>query len=94
MARVPTTTITVASFQTALAETADAVEARDWATASRKLAKAEIINAGLEVAVEGKGEKVARRDSLEKTRAQLEAAIGTENRINGGSRFIRTRVNP
>lgn len=88
-----TTTITMASFQTALAECADAVEASDFATARRKLAKAEMIQNGLSVeASVGNGTRNVMRQSLHQSKALLDDA---ELAVTGGDqrRLATTRTN-
>lgn len=87
---MPTTTVTTAAFQTALAECADAVLAGNWAMAVTKLAVAETINAGLEVSVESNGNKVSRRESLEKVRGAIDAARAAQAAATDtGARIVR-----
>lgn len=88
----PTTTITVASFQNAIAECADAIEASDWGTASRKYAKAEAINAGLELDVSNQGSEIKRRDSLSGLKKAIDAARDITNAEIGESRLVTTRT--
>lgn len=93
---MPTTTISVTSFQTAIAECADAVAAGDWATAWSKLAVAELINDGLEKTVAGSVSSVERRESLLRTAQLLEkaqAAATAATATSSGGRTIRTRTN-
>lgn len=84
-----TTTITTASFQLALAECADAIEAQDFVTAKRKYAKAEAISMGLEEEVADAGSSVRRRVSLEKLNVAIDAAA--RNSTNGATDFTRGR---
>lgn len=71
---MPTTTITVSSFQTALAECADAIADEDWRTAKLKYAKAEAILCGLEQSIGDGDANLTRRASLEKLNAAINAA--------------------
>ena len=88
-----TTTITMASFQTALAECADGVESGDFATAWKKLAKAEVIQNGLSVdASIGNGTRNMMRQSLERSKTLLEAAESAASRGNQ-RRLVTTRTN-
>lgn len=88
-----TTTITMESFQTALAECADAIESGDFATAWKKLAKAETIQNGLSVrAGIGNGTTNEMRTSLDRSKVLLEAAESAVSRGNQ-RRLVTTRTN-
>lgn len=94
-----TTEITVAAFTLALAECADAIEANNKPLALKKLAKAEAINAGLDLKVDAAGSGgptgilVTRRESLEKTRKSIEAAFAGAAAANSSEpRVITGRV--
>ncbi len=88
-----TTTITMSSFQDALAECADAVESSDFATARKKLTKAEMIQNGLSVeASVGNGMRNQMRVSLERSKVLMddaEAAVTTGDQ----RRLATTRTN-
>lgn len=71
---MPTTTISVSSFQTACAECADAVADEDWSTAVKWYARAEAINAGLELSVGTRGTSMSRRETLQGLREAISAA--------------------
>jgi len=86
------TEITVASFQTAIAECADAIGDADWTTAWTKLAKAEAIFHGLEQQL-GKGdEHLRRRENLKGLRETLEMAEAKVTRGSDTKRLITTKM--
>ena len=88
-----TTTITMASFQDALAECADAIAALDFTTARNWLARAEIIQNGLSVdASVGNGMRNQMRISLEKSKVLIDDAEVASSRGNQ-SGLVRTRTN-
>lgn len=71
---MPTTTITLTSFQTALAEAADYVGARDYASARLCLARAGIILVGLPKDAADAQARVTYREDLTKAEAAIAAA--------------------
>jgi len=85
-------TITVASFQTACAECADAINSELWSTAHKKCAVAEAINAGLELEAAADDRSFKRRESLAGLRAAIEAAKAQTVRAGESSRFVTTRM--
>ena len=85
-----TTVITVAAFQTACAEVADAIAAEDWSTAANWYARAEAINAGLDVEAELEGQKSRRRETLAGLAAAIAMARAVASRQAGSKRLIRT----
>jgi len=87
-----TTTITVASFQTACAECADAIASGDWGTATRWYARAEAINSGLELAVSGAGKSATRRNALDGLRTAIAEAKAVCEAESAHSRFVKVRV--
>ena len=68
------TTIDETTLQTVLGECADAIEISDWATASRKIAKADAILAGLASGFTQSGKSVQYRQTLESLRKSVEQA--------------------
>ena len=88
-----TTTISVASFRNLCAECADAIEAEDWSLASKKCAKAEVVNAGLEVEGESHEQRYRRRETLGGMREAIAAVEEAVNKsANSGRRLITTRT--
>jgi len=88
---MPDTAITLATFQEALGEVADAIGSGDYATARRFFAKACAIEIGLPVEVGNDGSRVRMRErleSLEATIASAESSAASSDRM----RTIRTRV--
>ena len=87
-----TTTITVESFQMAIAECADAIAAADWTTAATQYAVAEAINAGLDVEGSSGGARSRRRETLEGLSAAIEKAEARVSRGTERSRLVSTQV--
>ena len=87
-----TTTITVASLQTACAECADDIAAADWAGASSWYARAEAINAGLEVEGSHGDTRFRRREALAGLRQAIDAARASAAQYGTGGRFITTQT--
>lgn len=87
-----TTEISLSSFQTALAECADAIEAGDWGTAATKYAKAEAIAAGLEVQVGHDAASIRRRETLEGLQAAIKYAQVSATKSTDKRRLISTRM--
>lgn len=88
-----TTEVTLATFQTACAECADAIDNSQWATARRKLAKASALLLGLpESAADGSS-----RMDMRKQIAGFESLITAAEESSGASaddqrRFISTSM--
>lgn len=89
---VATTTITIASFQNACAECADAIATAGWVTAKNWYAQAEAINSGLDVEASEAGSRSRRRETLAGLAKAIDVAEETTNRAGGTSRFVKTRV--
>jgi hypothetical protein len=88
-----TTTITVASFQTACAECADNIASGSWSTAKQWYARAEAINVGLDVQVGDEAAYVRRRESLSGLANAIDIAQIAVDGAAEKSPFIKTRVN-
>jgi len=87
-----TTTITVASFQNACAECADAIAAESWASAVSWYARAEAINAGLDLDASDAQARVRRRESLDGLNKAISAAEVAAAQGSDESRFVTTKT--
>lgn len=89
-----TTTIDVASFQLALAECADAVNATDWSTARSKHLLASVIHAGLLKRSES-GSKEIERHEINQLNSLGELIDAVEAKVKQGTDNNRViRFNP
>jgi len=87
-----TLTVTVESFQLAIAECADAITASDWPTATLKYAVASALHSGLELEL-GKGEaNLKRRDSLRGLKEAIEFAKANISSSGDQRRLITTEM--
>lgn len=89
---MPDTNTTVAEFQSACAEVADAIKAGNFAEAWKWYGVAEAINASLSVEGEAGGFRTKRRDRLDGLREAIQAAENAAGRYSGKSRRARTGV--
>jgi len=87
-----TTEITVAAFQNACAECADAIAASTFGTAMAWYARAEAINAGLDVEASLGATRTRRRETLEGLQRAIKAAETAVNADGDDSRFITTQT--
>ncbi len=87
-----TTEITVAAFQDACAECADAIAASTFGAAMAWYARAEAINAGLDVEASLGATRTRRRETLEGLKRAINAAEGAGNVLLDESRFITTQT--
>lgn len=89
------TTITVASFQNACAECADAISTDNWAIATKWYARAEAIHSGLALDISAEGTRTRRREALDGLRQAVDAAENAVNSHSGSDRIAigRTRYN-
>lgn len=85
------TTISVSAFQTACAEVADAIAAEDWALATRWYARAEAINAALELEAADTGHSYKRRENLKSLNDAIKAAQLATNSGSDDGRIIVAR---
>ena len=89
---IATTTISVASFQTAVAEVADAIASSDRGGAYSWYGRAEAIHAGLELEMADEGSSLKRRESLNGLSKALDKVFKVIGQTSGTSRFISTRT--
>jgi len=89
---VATTTITVASFESACAECADAIAAESRATAYKWYARAEAIHAALPRTIGDQGAELERRTALDGLKRALDAAFKVIAQTGSAKRFISTRT--
>ena len=87
-----TTTITIASFQDACAECADAIAAGTFDTAMSWYARAEAINAGFDVDASHQDTRSRRRETLQGLKEAIRAAEAAIARGSEHSRFIKTQT--
>lgn len=87
-----TTQITIAAFQTACAECADAIAAKTFDTAMSWYARAEAINAGFDLDASAQDTRSRRRETLQGLKAAIEAAEAAAARGSAHSRFIKTQT--
>lgn len=87
-----TTTITVASFQDACAECADAIGDENTLLATKWYARAEAINSGLDVEGQNAEFRQRRRESLNGLKDALAVITAVLNMAANQSRLITTQT--
>ena len=85
-----TTTITIASFQNALAEAADAIAAESWGTAFNWVLRAQTIMSGLEASVAHAGTSATQRQNLKDLRDAVREGQAKAAQQSSESRWIGT----
>ncbi len=88
-----TTSVTEANFRTACGEVYDAIASESWASAHKWAAKAEAMNAGLDLQLADERASKARRETLRGLRDAIDAAEKAVSKYsNTAGRFVTTRV--
>ena len=88
-----TTSVTDANFKIACGEVYDAIASESWASAHKWAAKAEALNAGLDLQLSDERASKARRETLRGLRDAIDAAEKAVSKYaNTAGRFITTRV--
>jgi hypothetical protein len=89
---MPTTVISDEDFRNACAEVADAIASENFSLAAKWYARAEAINAGIQVRTDGTNAAEYRRDSLKGLKEAIMMAKGLMREETDNNRLIRVKT--